>query len=47
MRRPVPVLRHGPVRPWVSELCRLPGLVDDLAFIRSMYVNLTPSRPIY
>jgi hypothetical protein len=49
MRSPFQFARHGQCGAWVSEVMpRLAGLVDDLAFIRSMYTtNLTHEPAIY
>ena len=49
MRSPFKFARHGRCGAWVSEVMpHLAGVVDDLAFIRSMYTtNLTHEPAIY
>src|SRR5258708_18452825 len=49
MRSPFKFARHGQCGAWVSEVMpHLAGVVDDLAFIRSMYTtNLTHEPAIY
>jgi hypothetical protein len=49
MRSPFQFARHGRCGAWVSEVMpHLAGVVDDLAFIRSMYTtNLTHEPAIY
>ena len=49
MRSPFKFARHGQCGAWVSEaMPHLAGMVDDLAFIRSMYTtNLTHEPAIY
>src|SRR5579871_6740368 len=49
MRSPFKFARHGQCGAWVSEVMpHLAGVVDDLAFIRSMFTtNLTHERAIY
>jgi Protein of unknown function (DUF1501) len=49
MRSPFQFARHGQCGAWVSEVMpHLAGVVDDLAFIRSMYTtNLTHEPAIY
>jgi hypothetical protein len=49
MRSPFKFARHGACGAWVSEVMpHLAGVVDDLAFIRSMYTtNLTHEPAIY
>src|SRR5260370_20039593 len=49
MRSPFKFARHGQCGAWVSEVMpRLAGLVDDIAFIRSMFTtNLTHEPALY
>ncbi|MBI1915210.1 MAG: DUF1501 domain-containing protein [Planctomycetes bacterium] len=49
MRSPFKFVRHGKCGAWVSEVMpHLAGMVDDLAFIRSMFTtNLTHEPAIY
>jgi hypothetical protein len=49
MRSPFRFTRHGQCGAWVSEVMpHLAGMVDDLAFIRSMYTtNLTHEPALY
>jgi uncharacterized protein DUF1501 len=49
MRSPFKFARHGKCGAWVSEVMpHLAGVVDDLAFIRSMYTtNLTHEPAVY
>ena len=49
MRSPFKFARHGKCGAWVSDaMPRLAGVVDDLAFIRSMYTtNLTHEPALY
>jgi hypothetical protein len=49
MRSPFRFARHGQCGAWVSEVMpHLAGMVDDLAFIRSMYTtNLTHEPALY
>jgi hypothetical protein len=49
MRSPFKFARHGQCGAWVSEaMPHLAGVVDDLAFIRSMYTtNLTHEPAVY
>src|SRR3954464_3326719 len=49
LRSPFQFKQHGQSGAWVSEVMpRLAGVVDDLAFIRSMYTtNLTHEPAIY
>jgi hypothetical protein len=49
MRSPFKFARHGRCGAWVSEVMpHLAGVVDDLAFIRSMYTtNLTHEPAVY
>jgi Protein of unknown function (DUF1501) len=49
MRSPFKFARHGECGAWVSEVMpHLAGMVDDLAFIRSMYTtNLTHEPAVY
>jgi hypothetical protein len=49
MRSPFQFARHGQCGAWVSEVMpHLAGVVDDIAFIRSMYTtNLTHEPAIY
>src|SRR5579862_8676313 len=49
MRSPFKFSRHGQCGAWVSEVMpHLAGMVDDVAFIRSMYTtNLTREPAIY
>jgi hypothetical protein len=49
MRSPFRFARHGKCGAWVSEVMpHLAGVVDDLAFIRSMYTtNLTHEPAVY
>jgi hypothetical protein len=49
MRSPFKFARHGRCGAWVSEVMpHLAGVVDDLAFVRSMYTtNLTHEPAIY
>src|SRR5262249_45988123 len=49
MRSPYKFARHGACGAWVSEVMpHLAGVVDDLAFIRSMYTtNLTHEPAVY
>jgi hypothetical protein len=49
MRSPFKFARHGKCGAWVSEVMpHLAGVVDDIAFIRSMYTtNLTHEPAIY
>jgi hypothetical protein len=49
MRSPFRFARHGKCGAWVSEVMpRLAGVVDDLAFIRSMFTtNLTHEPALY
>jgi hypothetical protein len=49
MRSPFKFARHGQCGAWVSEVMpHLAGMVDDIAFIRSMYTtNLTHEPAVY
>ena len=49
MRSPFKFARHGRCGAWVSEVMpHLAGVVDDLAFIRSMFTtNLTHEPAVY